>query len=78
MPRFAEGTKVSRVSSIDASLSYVRLNLGRLITLELAREADTPVGSHRLELLRESRETLEKLERLLAGNEQAGDDPRLH
>ena len=78
MPRFAEGTKVSRVSSIDASLSYVRLNLGRLISLELACEADTPVGSHRLELLRESREVLEKLERVLAGNERSPDEPRLH
>jgi hypothetical protein len=65
MPRFAEGTNVSRVSTIDASLSYVRLNLGRLISLEQAREADTPVGGHVLELLRESREALELIEELL-------------
>ena len=50
---------------VDTSLSYARLNLGRLISLELSRDEVTPIGLHRLELLRESREALELLEELL-------------
>ncbi len=59
---------------VDTSLSYVRLNLGRLISLELSREPVTPVGLHRLELLRESREALEMLEELL-DQRQVADRP---
>ena len=58
--------------TIDASLSYARLNLGRLISLELSREPVTPVGLHRLELLRESREALEALEEMLDRRQLAG------
>jgi hypothetical protein len=49
-----------------ASLAYARMNLGRLISLELSRDPDTPVRLHRLELLRDTHEALEMVERLLA------------
>ena len=51
---------------INNALTYVRFNLGRLITLELSRKPVTPVRLHRLELLQDIREGTGRIERVIS------------
>jgi signal transduction histidine kinase/CheY-like chemotaxis protein len=50
---------------INNPLTYVRLNLGRLVSLELSRTPLTPVRLHRLDLLRETREGIDRVEQIV-------------
>src|SRR5205085_6749958 len=50
---------------INNALTYVRLSLGRLISLELSRRPLTPVRMHRIELLQDVREGFMRVERVI-------------
>jgi PAS domain S-box-containing protein len=50
---------------INNALTYARLGLGRLTSLELSRRPVTPVRAHRLELLQEVREGIARVERVI-------------
>lgn len=51
---------------INNALTHVRLSLGRLISLELSRRPSTPVRAHRVELLRDVREGIGRVEEVVS------------
>lgn len=71
--RLAEADRVAALGSlaggvahqINNALTYVRLSLGRLISLELSRRPLTPVRLHRIELLQDVREGFMRVERVV-------------
>ncbi len=72
--RMAEVDRVSAFVALGAGiaheinnpLTYVSLNLGRLVSFETARKGSDELSLHRLELLQEMREGLGRVERLVA------------
>ena len=52
----------SMAHQINNALTYVRLSMGRLVSLELSRQPATPVRLHRMELLQEVREGIGRIE----------------
>ena len=50
---------------INNALTYMRLGLGRLVSLELSRKPATPIRLHRIELLQDVREGVSRIERII-------------
>ena len=50
---------------INNALTSMRLSLGRLVSFEVSRRPKTPEGEHRVELIQDLREGVERIERIV-------------
>jgi signal transduction histidine kinase/CheY-like chemotaxis protein len=56
----------SLAHQLNNALTYMRLNLGRMLSLELSRRPVSPLRLHRIELLQEVREGIARMDHVVA------------